>query len=161
MKPSPEKTYRRLFRISILVKAVDAAIEAATGLLLFFIKYPPITNTLFGVFRQEIAENPHDAFWGYLIGLWHTLSLSRHLFWGSLFFVHGLTKLLLSVALLKNQLWAYPTAAIVFTLFVGYELYSLAIHPSLFLGLLTALDAITVGLTLHEYKYVKKMASAS
>jgi uncharacterized membrane protein len=155
-----EKNYRALFRIGILVKAIDGAIETIGGLFIYFIQYPLVTSTLFSVFHGEIAENPHDAFWGYLLGIWHALYLSRHSFWGLLFLVHGITKFLLSIALLKNYLWAYPTAAIIFTIFVGYELYSLANQPSLFLGLITAFDTIVVGLILHEYQQIKKSPRA-
>ena len=73
-----------------------------------------------------------------------------------LFIAHGATKLALSAALLKDKLWAYPAAAVVFTLFVAYEIYSLTQRPSLFLGLVTFFDVVVVGLILHEYRFAKR-----
>ena len=156
MKLLPEKDYRALFRIGILIKAADGFIEACAGAFFYFVSYTTINGVLFSIFHREIAESPRDAFWQFLISEWHTISLSSSSFWGLLFFAHGAIKLALSVALLKNYLWAYPTAAIVFTLFVGYEIYSLTNHPSLFLWCITIFDAFVIGLILHEYRQIKK-----
>jgi len=156
MKLLPERDYHELFRIGILIKAADGIIEAVAGAFIYFANYTTVNAVLFSVFHDEIAESPHDLFWGYLISEWHRFLLSSHAFWGLLFMAHGIVKLALSIALLKNQLWAYPTAAAVFTLFVGYEIYSLLNQPSIFLFLITIFDAAVVALILHEYKNIKK-----
>jgi uncharacterized membrane protein len=156
MRLLPEKDYRELFRIGILVKAVDGFIEACGGIFFYFAGYTTINSVLFSVFHEEIAESPRDAFWQFFINEWHSISLSSNSFWGLLFFAHGVIKLALSVALLKNYLWAYPTAATVFTLFVGYEIYSLTNHPSLFLWCITIFDTLVVGLIVNEYRHIKK-----
>jgi uncharacterized membrane protein len=148
--------YHELFRIAILVKAVDGFIEICAGIFLYFVNFATIGGVFFLIFHEEVAENPRDAFWGFIIKEWHSLSLSGHSFWGLLFFAHGITKLALSVALLKNQLWAYPVAAGVFTLFVAYEIYAITNQPSLFLWLITIFDVIVVGLILNEYRRVIK-----
>lgn len=156
MKLLPEKNFHELFRIGMLVKAADGFIEICGGLFIYFVNYRALNSLLFSTFRSEITETPRDAFWEYIINQWHSLALSGHLFWGLLFMAHGTAKLILSVAILKNKLWAYPTAVIVFTIFVGYEIYSLTVRPSLFLWLVTILDALVIGLILHEYRHLKK-----
>ena len=60
------------------------------------------------------------------------------------------------MSLLKNKLWAYPTPAGVFTLFVIYEVYSLVLAIALF-GIFTIFDALVVILILHEYQQMKKL----
>ena len=160
MKLLPEKDYHELFRIGIMVKAVDGLIEACGGVLFYFVGFNTINGVLFSVFHEEVAESPRDAFWQFMINQWHAISLSSNSFWGLLFIAHGTTKLLLSIALLKNKLWAYPTAAVVFALFVAYEIYSLANRPSLFLWLITIFDALVVGLILREYRRLKKRRAA-
>jgi len=156
MKLLPEKDYRQLFRIGIFIKAADGLIEACAGIFFYFAGYPTINHILFSIFHGGIAESPRNAFWQFFINEWHSIALSSSSFWGLLFFAHGAIKLTLSVALLKNYLWAYPTAAIVFAVFVGYEIYSLTNHPSLFLWGITIFDALVVGLILHEYRQIKK-----
>ncbi len=157
MKLFPEKDYHELFRIGILVKAVDGIIEAATGTFIYFANYMAVNGLLLSAFHQEVAESPRDPFWGYLINEWHHFLLSSHTFWGLLFFAHGAVKLFLSVMLLKNRLWAYPVTAIVFALFAGYELYSAISGSSVFLWTIGIFDVIVVGLILHEYKHIKKI----
>lgn len=154
MKLLPERDYHELFRIGILVKAADGFIEACAGVFLYFAGYTTINRIFFPVFHEEIAESPRDAFWQLFINEWHSISLSGNTFWGSLFFTHGIIKLALAIALLKNYLWAYPAAVVVFTVFVGYETYSLTNHPSLFLWCITIFDAFVIGLILHEYRRI-------
>lgn len=156
MKLFPEKDYRELFRIGIIIKAVDGFLETCVGIVFYFTGYATINHILFFLFRDEIVESPRDAFWQFFINQWHSISLSSNFFWGLLFIAHGIIKLTLSMALLKNYLWAYPAAAIVFTMFVGYEIYSLTNHPSLFLWCITIFDALVIGLIVHEYRYIRK-----
>lgn len=160
MHPLPEKDYHELFRIGILVKAIDGLLEASAGVFLYFVNYTALSALLFSIFHEEITETPRDPFWQYFINQFHTVSLSGHIFWAFLFFIHGITKLFLSAALLKKYVWAYPTAGVVFTLFVGYEIYLLIGHPSLFLWIITFFDSIVVGLILHEYRYITKAKQA-
>lgn len=155
MKLFPEKDYYELLRIGLMVKAVDGVIEAVAGIFIYFANYTAVNAVLFSVFREEIAESPHDLVWGYLINEWHSFLLSSHTFWGLLFIIHGTTKLFLSIMLLKNYLWAYPVAATVFALFAGYELYSAMNRASLFLWVVGVLDAIVVLLILKEYRHKK------
>jgi len=157
MKLLPEKDYYKLFRIGIMVKAADGIIETIGGIFLYFANYTMVNAILFSVFREEITESPRDPFWSFLIGEWHKFLLSSHTFWALLFIAHGLVKIFLSVMLLKNRLWAYPTAAVVFTIFVGYEIYSLTNQQSLLLWLITIFDILVVGLILHEYLRHKKI----
>ena len=159
MRFLPEKDYHELFRIGILVKAADGIIEAIVGAFIYFADYTVVNAVLLSVFRDEIAENPRDPMWNYFISEWHRFLLSSHTFWGLLFIAHGAVKFFLSVALLKKYLWAYPTAAVIFAIFVGYEIFSLTIRPSLFLWLITIFDAIVVILIIHEYRHAKKRLS--
>jgi uncharacterized membrane protein len=156
MKLFPEKDYHELFRIGILVKAADGIIEAITGGFIYFANYTAVNTVVLSAFHQELAESPRDFFWEYLINEWHHFLLSSHTFWGLLFFAHGAIKFFLSVMVLKHRLWAYPTTAIVFALFSGYELFSAIAGHSLFLWVIGTFDAVVVILILHEYRYVKK-----
>ena len=65
--------------------------------------------------------------------------------------VHGAVKIVLVIALLMNKLWAYPCLIIVLLIFIGYELYRIALHPSADLIALTLFDVVIVTLTWLEY----------
>ena len=66
--------------------------------------------------------------------------------------VHGAVKIVLVIALLLNKLWAYPSMIIVLLIFIGYQLYRIALQPSAALALLSAFDVLIVTLTWLEYR---------
>jgi uncharacterized membrane protein len=74
---------------------------------------------------------------------------------------HGIVKLFLVVGLLRNKLWAYPAAIVVFVLFIAYQLYRLSSAPSPLLVLLTVFDVVVIGLTWHEYRIVLGLKQAA
>jgi uncharacterized membrane protein len=57
----------------------------------------------------------------------------------------------LVIALLLNKLWAYPCMIVVLLIFIGYQLYRIALHPGVGLIALTVFDALIVALTWREY----------
>ncbi len=66
-----------------------------------------------------------------------------------------LIKLAVVVALLLNQLWAYPASMVVLGLFVVYQVYRYTFAPSIGLILLTAFDLVVLWLIWHEYGQVR------
>ena len=66
--------------------------------------------------------------------------------------LHGAVKVVLVIALLLNKLWAYPCMIVVLLIFIGYQLYRIALQPSAGLVLLTAFDVVIVALTWREYR---------
>ena len=44
--------------------------------------------------------------------------------------LHGAVKVVLVIALLLNKLWAYPCMIVVLLIFIGYQLYRIALNPS-------------------------------
>jgi uncharacterized membrane protein len=64
---------------------------------------------------------------------------------------HGLVKVVLVTALLLNKLWAYPWMIVVLLLFIGYQLYRIALQPTAGLIALTVFDVAIVALTWREY----------
>ena len=64
---------------------------------------------------------------------------------------HGLVKIVLVGALLRNKLWAYPWMIAVLVAFIGYQLYRIAVGPTAGMVALTIFDAVIVWLTRREY----------
>ena len=65
---------------------------------------------------------------------------------------HGIIKLVLVVAVLRQRLWAYPWMIGFLIAFIVYQTYRMALSPSVWLALLTAFDILVVVLTWIEYK---------
>ena len=66
--------------------------------------------------------------------------------------LHGIIKIVLVVALLRNQAWAYPSMIAFLLVFIVYQLYRLVLSPTLGLTVLTIFDALIVWLTWREWR---------
>ncbi len=69
---------------------------------------------------------------------------------------HGVVKLWLIVGLLRERLWYYPVALVVFALFIVYQLYRFSFTHSVWLLLISVVDVVVIGLTWHEYRYLHR-----
>ena len=73
---------------------------------------------------------------------------------------HGIAKLVLVVAVLRGELWAYPALIALLGAFIAYQLYRLYYHLTIGLTLLTIFDAFVVWLTWREYQQKRNRTPA-
>ena len=144
-----------LFRVSILLKGLNAVFEIVGGIALLFINPRSIVHWIKILTRGEFAETPHDFVSNYLRSATSHISLGGQHFVVAYLLAHGVVKLFLVVALLKNKLWGYPTAMAVFGGFIGYQIYLLTLYGGIGLIALTVFDAIVIFLIWLEYRAVK------
>lgn len=102
--------------------------------------------------QGELSEDPHDIIARYLLHTASGLTGSAVRFGAVYLLLHGAVKVVLVIALLLNKLWAYPCMIVVLLIFIGYQLYRIALQPSAGLVLLTAFDVVIVALTWREYR---------
>ena len=157
MKPFPEKDYRALFKITVILKGLISVGEIVLGLVLAFVSYGTLRSAAFALFGGEFAETSPNLIWGFAIKGFHGFFATPQSVWVFIFLSHGIVKLVLIVALLRNKLWAYPWSAAVFTFFVVYQIYQIALAPSLALFSVTIFDAMVIALVLHEYRYRRRI----
>ena len=79
--------------------------------------------------QGELSEDPHDFVARYLLHTANGLTGSAVLFGAVYLLLHGAVKVVLVIALLLNKLWAYPCMIVVLLIFIGYQLYRIALHP--------------------------------
>ena len=58
--------------------------------------------------QHELSEDPHDLLATHLLKTAHGLTGAAVLFGAVYLLAHGVVKVVLVAAVLKNQLWAYP-----------------------------------------------------
>jgi len=139
------------FEIVLIVKGLDGILEIIGGLLLLAVSRAQMGAWVVALTQHELAEDPHD-----LIAT-HLLSLEGHLSGGSQTFAalyllsHGVVKVVLVAAVLKDKLWAYPWMIAFLLAFIGYQGYLLAVNPTLGVALLTVFDVFMVWLTYREF----------
>lgn len=153
MKPLPEKEYRSLFKISIILKGIIALGEVILGVVFIFVSYDTMRQAVLALFSSELLENPPDFILEYAVRGFHGLTATPQSVWTFIFLSHGIVKLLLIAGLLRNKLWAYPWSAAVFTFFIIYQIWQMMLAPSAMILFITVLDVIVVALVLHEYRH--------
>src|SRR5438105_2308449 len=118
-----EKRIELFFRISVLLKGAQSLLEIIGGLLLFVITPDLARKFVVWITQDELLEDSHDLIANYLLQFSAELSISSITF-GALYLLnHGLVKIVLVVALLKNKLWAYPWSLAVLAVFILYQMY--------------------------------------
>ena len=151
-----EKNIHLTFEISLLLKGAFALIEIAGGILAYFITLQFLLKIAGLITQDELAEDPRDIIANYLLHGAQHISIGTQLFTALYLLSHGVIKLWVIVGLLRKRLWYYPTAMIVFGLFIAYQLYRFSFTHSVFLLLLTVVDFAVIGLTWHEYGYLRR-----
>lgn len=143
----------RLFVVGILIKALDGLLEVLGGAVLLLSTPDQLTGWVSRLVSGELAEDPHD-----LIATWllhwsaHSLTDSGVRFAGAYLLSHGVVKVVLAIAVLRQRLWAYPWMLAFLIGFIGYQLYRIAVDPTAGMVALTCLDVVLTWLTYREWR---------
>jgi uncharacterized membrane protein len=156
-----ESALDRTFKISISLKGLDGVLEIIGGLVLLFVAPATLHSWARSLTAHELAQDPHDYIAIHLMHSATQLSRSTTLFGAAYLLSHGIAKVVLVVALLRNQLWAYPWLIALLAVFIVYQLYRLSQRFSIGLTLLTLFDAFVLTLTVLEYRRRRRRSSPS
>ena len=143
-----------LFEGVILFKGVFGILQIFVGAFILMINRAAVGEFLLYAAHGELLEDPTDPFAHAVVRFAENLSASTETFIGAYFFVYGAIKLFLIIGLLRRKEWSYSTAIILLSLFISYELYRVMHTHSLFLGVMIAIDMLTILLIYQEYKSV-------
>ena len=154
-QPQQENRIREYFRISIFIKGLVSILEIIGGTLALVVPVSIVTRYMVSLGEGELSEDGHDFIASHLIQMAHSLSLKGGLFIGVYLLSRGLIKLLLVIALLKDQLWAYPSSLAVLGLFMFYQIYEIYHTHSVFLIALTLFDFVVMWVIWREYEVLK------
>jgi uncharacterized membrane protein len=155
----PRDLLDQTFEIGIILKGLDGVLEVIGGLLLLVVSPATIDRMVTNLTQHELSEDPHDFLATHLLRTAHGLTGSAVLFGAVYLLAHGLVKVILVTALLKNQRWAYPWTIAFLGVFIVYQLYRLSFHPSVGLTGLTIFDTVIAWLTYREYRKQLTVAS--
>jgi uncharacterized membrane protein len=150
-----EKFVHLVFTLSLITKGIFAVAEVIGGVFAYFITQQFLVDIASTITRGELLEDPHDVIANYLIRAAHSASISTQHFTALYLLSHGAIKLWLIIGLLRQRLWYYLVAIVVFGLFIAYQLYRYTFTHSVFLIFLTIIDLIVIVLTWHEYRYLR------
>ena len=142
----------RIFDTSLILKGLDGLLELVGGVLLLLVSPKQISSSIMLLTQHELSQDPKDFIATHLVAYVHTLTASVTLFAAAYLLVHGIVKIVLVAALLKEQLWAYPWMIGFLGIFILYQIYRLILHISVGLIALTVFDCFIVMLTVLEYR---------
>ncbi len=155
-----ERRIHQVFVISVLLKGVDALIECASGVVLFFISTGTIVGWVNFLTQEELIEDPRDFIATHLLTMAQHLSVGAKTFYAAYLLSHGLIKALLVWGLLKEKLLAYPLSLAAIGGFIVYQLYRYSYTHSLGLIVLTVFDLFVMVLIWHEWHILKQRRAA-
>ncbi|MDQ0240185.1 DUF2127 domain-containing protein [Arthrobacter bambusae] len=151
-KPAETTLLDRTFRVSLILKGLDGVLELIGGVLLLLVTPQQIGDLVGFLTQHELAQDPHDFLANSLVHLSSNLSGSATLFGAIYLLLHGLVKIVLVWAVLKDKLWAYPWMIAFLLVFIVYQAYRIVVAFSWGLVLLTAFDIFIVWITAREYR---------
>ncbi|WP_332602694.1 DUF2127 domain-containing protein [Arthrobacter sp. S2(2024)] len=151
-KPAETTLLDRTFRVSLILKGLDGVLELIGGVLLLLVTPQQIGDLVGFLTQHELAQDPHDFLANSLVHLSSNLSGSATLFGAIYLLLHGLVKIVLVWAVLKDKLWAYPWMIAFLLVFIVYQCYRIVVAFSWGLVLLTAFDIFIVWITAREYR---------
>ncbi len=155
--PPDEKTLRRIFAVSVVLKGLHALAELVGGIAVLVVSPGFIVKLAAALTAGELAEDPHDFFANRLIRAAGRFSVPFQHVAAFYLISHGLVIGFLVIGLLRKKRWSYPAAIAVLSLFIAYQLYQFGLDGSWWLLGVTILDLCVVLLTVHEYRSRKQV----
>jgi len=141
----------RAFAVGIILKGLDGVLEVVGGLLLLVISPTTIDQLTRFLTQHELSEDPHDFLASHLLHAAGSLTGSSLRFGAAYLLLHGVVKVVLVAALLRDKIWAYPWMIAFLIIFIVYQIYRMTFAFSIGLLGLTVFDLVVTWLTYREY----------
>ena|SRR5437762_4676117 len=152
MAISKRQAVHWLFDVAVAIKAFNGVLEIAGGSFLV-LKPGWIDSTVETLAASLLIQHPANWF-AQTIERWSDgLTVDTERFASIYLIAHGIAKLFIAWGLIREKLWAFPTALVVFGLLILYQMYRVAYTHSLTLTLLIAIDVVVCYLIWREYGF--------
>jgi len=148
----PTDLLDRTFEVGITLKGLDGVLEVVGGVLLLVVSPVTINQLVRSLTQHELSQDPHDFIATHLLSAANGLTGSSVRFGAIYLLLHGVVKIVLVAALLRDQLWAYPWMIVFLGIFIAYQAYRMTFAPSVGLVALTVFDVFVAWLTYREYR---------
>jgi uncharacterized membrane protein len=153
----PTNELDRVFFWSIVLKALDGILEVIGGVLLFVVAPARISEWAESITQHELGTDPHDFIARHILHSAHEFAAGGRTYAAVYLLVHGVTKLVLVIEILREHLWAYKGMVVMLAVFIAYQVYRMFYKPSIGLALLTIFDGFVIVLTLREEKRQRRV----
>jgi uncharacterized membrane protein len=150
-----QKLFHIVFRIGVVLKGIDAALETIGGMIFLVVPAGDISQFIVKITQYQLMQNPHRLF-ERAVEKSIEVTNSVHLWAGLFLLSHGLVKLLIVTGMILKKLWAYRLGLLVFIGLVIYQIAHVLKTHSAGLLILTVVDVIFILLAWREYRQLKQ-----
>ncbi len=147
----PSSLLDKIFEGGIIIKGISGALEFFSGLFALFVSPAALHGFITFVTHRELLSDPHDKIANLLVTWTQHYSAGGKTFLVLYLWIHASIKLIAVIGILRNQLWAYPFSLITLGLLMLYQFYSIYLHATLGMILLTTFDVFILWLIWREY----------
>lgn len=156
----PKSLLDKTYEIGILIKGIDGLSEFVAGMLLWLVPPHAVIRLTTWLTHDELQQDPHDFFATHILHYGQHLATGHNTFAILFLLTHGLIKIVLVVALLRNLKWSYPFALVTLGLFIVYQIYEMIVKPTFGMAFLTVLDSVIVWLVWREWQKYQQLHTA-
>lgn len=142
----------RFFRIALVLKGLDGAVELVAAVVLLLVPAAAVHRLVAEVVSRDLLGPPDGFLTRHLVAGTDEFASGNRSFVLAYLAVHGIVKIGLVVALMTRYRPAYPVAAVVLGIMVAVELLRAVRTGSPVLPLLAVLDVAIIVLVLREYR---------
>jgi uncharacterized membrane protein len=148
-----------LFRVGVVLKGIDAALETVGGLILLLVPSDDIGQFIVTITQYQLVQTSHPLF---AKAVQKSIEVTtEHHWWAGLFLLsHGSVKLLIIIGMVLKKLWAYRVGLVVFVGLVVYQIGHILETHSAGLLILTAFDVAFIFLAWREYRRIRQKRAA-
>jgi len=151
-----EATIRRYFWWSVFIKGAISLAEMVGGIFFLFVPVTLVVDLATDPLESWLTVHPGNFAGTHLLHLANEFTMFGGALIGFYLFTRGLIKLGLVVALLKDQLWAYPLSLLILGLFIIYQIYEIVTAHSVLMVIITIFDLVVVYLVWREWGILRR-----
>ncbi|GAA4411555.1 DUF2127 domain-containing protein [Actinokineospora soli] len=150
------------FRLLMVLKGADGALQVLGGLLLALVPPSVITGLANAVITRDLVGDVNGTLAHHLSkAAQHFADGSTRVFAIGFLLAHGVVKLGLVAAMLRRRLSAYPIAAVLLAVFIVFEVARAARTGSIALPVFAAFDVLVLVMVLREFARLQAERRAS
>ena len=153
------RTVHAAFEITLFAKAAFAVLEILGGVGAYIVPQAVVLRLVERIGREELLEGHRDFMTHHLFEWAQGFSISTRHFTAVYLLSHGVIKLWLIIGLLRGKMSYYPTAIAIFCAFIVYQLYRFHFTHSIWLIVITVIDAVVIFLAACEYRQLLESRS--
>lgn len=143
--------YDALFRIGMWWRILYGFFRIAFGFVLWRLVGTPLADIFYKLMRHELVEDPTDLLIQIANPFVQHSSLTVTYFLAIYFVFWGIVDVVLSINLLKKNLWAFPISIVLIGIFILYEVYRFSYTHSIVLAGVIIVDLALIWVIRKEY----------